>query len=543
MPMLFVIAASLQALISGPISQADRARAPTYTPSVSLRISARPLSEIAAMLTDQTGASVSVEDRIAGWKATIAYKGPLEPLLESLCRNFRLRNERTEVQSGTERGTWAYRLKLDEDEAERLDALVAAQARQAAALARQDAEQMMKTLLHLLNHPERRVRMTEEGPLSPLVKDAEPILDLLGSMDSGFMQRVVSSRRYSIPEYDKSPSATVPVADMSPVQRSLVRSYLESVLSRLRSDGQTETTYYGNMQTAMEQLDRSRIGFWILNNGMGQMLHMSVFTPGQLWSPDFPVVYAETAAVPSRPQSDGSSTSEDPPDLKPDASTDLILDDLDYAEAALKMAETCGVYLVADAFCLPARAKGRWIKKPRAIVLNEFGRQLQVERRWHGDVLLLRAEGWERLLQEEPPASVLDALGQALDEAGSVTLDEMANAAAAMRREHTAGLCRWRSPKGASGAPVANALGTRFAVWKWLGKLRPSQRRSVTGSGLRVRDLSPYERGSLQALAASTGVPVPSDRAVLRCSVGRTSPPRVLLCWQEPGTDAVSEVR
>ncbi len=463
---LLVCAACQCTLISGSISSVGQAGMPEQPPGVAQTVAGRPLREIAARLTEQTGASVNVDERIAQWKATVVYRGPLDVLLECLCETFGLKIERGDVQSDRETDTPRYFLRLDDEEAERLEGLAGVRNRKAAEMARRDAQQMIGTIRDLLVHPDRRVRVTDEGPISPLTEGAEPMLDLIGSLDPGLTEKVVASRRRAIPEYDKSPSVVLAMAELSPPQRALVRAFLTSTLSGLHAAGDTGTTYADNLQAAVRELERSRIGFWVLNNRTAQTLHMSVYTPGQLWSPDFPIVHAEASGTPTAPAPNSRATSKNLREPLPDAKVDLTLDDVGYAEAVLTLAESAHLQVVADAFCLHTRAKGRWVKRSLRVVLEEFCNQLQLNRDWLGEVLLLRAQGWEDLLPEEPPASVLDTLGKALDDTGSVTLDVLANAAASMRREHTAGLCRWSSPKGASGTPVANALGTGFAVWK-----------------------------------------------------------------------------
>lgn len=510
---------------------------------VSLKLASCSLREVARQISERSGVNVSVEDRIAGWKATIAYHGAPEALLEAICHNFRLRAERSAQPRSADALTPSYRLVLDPDEVERLDALAARRKREAAERSRRDAVLMMRTIQELVDHPDHRVRMTEEGPMSPLARGAEPLLDLVGSMGSAFLSRVVQSVRREMPDCDKSATAVVPMSAMSPAQRALVRSYLENSLSMLRAETEARTVHEDNLVTALQRLDGARIGFWTLNDGMSQDLHMSVYTPGLVWAPDCRIVCSGASEGSPPEPARAKSVPATAADPRSDARTDLVLDNRDYSTAALELARSCGVHLVADAFCLRSRIQGRWLHQPRKAVLDGFCSRLKLLRQWRGDVLLLRAEDWEGLLSEEPPTEVLDLLGRALDESGRVTLDDMADAAARMERSHVAGLCRWRSPKGILGVSIANLLGTRFAVWKWLGGVRPTQRRALADGGLRARDLSPAQRTSLVRLAAESGLPAPSDGAVLGCLVDRPSVPKVILGWLEPGAGARVELR
>ena len=65
-----------------------------------MHMAARPLREIVAEISKQSGAAVAVEPTVSEWKATVAYRGTLDGILDALCAEFKLARSAADARAG-----------------------------------------------------------------------------------------------------------------------------------------------------------------------------------------------------------------------------------------------------------------------------------------------------------------------------------------------------------------------------------------------------------------------------------------------------------
>jgi len=529
---------------------------------VKIEAVSRPLEEIAKTVSTQTGVRVAVDPHIAEWKATIVYEGSLPALIDALCENFRL-NVRSASEADNAAGTpKGYLLVLDPSEKQRLEQLAARRRRQAALRMQADRDLMLKCISDILQGADPT--SPAEPGASRLSPGAEPVLEFIGSLPADVVRRLASSTPTDGSWLaNKKPNAVIPVASLTPVQKDCLRTFLQGRQKQLTAElGDFRSRETDALATVLQSLDQARVGFWILNDGGGQSLHMSIYYPGIEWAPDYPIVGSDSTDVPD-PDASASETGAKAPvsaenispksrNGQPEPLATLRLDDAAYGPAVLALARACRTSIVADAFCLPSRMSGYWQNQPRRTILDALCRRLNLKSRWHEKVLLLRADGWEDLLPQEPPARVLDSLEEAAKTAvrtsnpfdGLWQIELLAPIAAQITQTQVIGLSRWRPSPPNTSLPVASPLMSQYELYRWLGSLRPEQRKTLVAGGLSVRALSPAQRVGLAALTHGWGVPPPQDLAVLRLMVGDGSrwPSRARLQIAAPGSTSVDEV-
>lgn len=517
---------------------------------VQLQGSCRPLRDIARDISRQAGAEVTVERSIQDWKATIAYRGALEPLLGALCANFSLVIERPEpVSEAAGAARVRYRLALTAKERVRLAKHYAEMARRERARQEQDARLLAEQILRMVAQDPS----VDSGEADAQADGAGSARELAVSLGPAALRQLCMSRQHGEPPFaDKAPAYSVLVSSLSSGQRQLLRDLLVGQQRQWAPAAPgAGSVAWDNYATGLTNLDSARVGFWTLNRRGMQTLHMSVHFAGQAWSPDIPIAFARSSERIAT--DDEAAQGEDEEELpgptararEEDALVTLALNDADYARAVLALSAATGRNIVADAFTLNERVAGTWDGVPLRDVLGRYARKLHVTRKWADGVLLFRLRRWEDRLAEEPPAALLDALTDRLNRNRPPSLEDLLYVATRLTREQVSGLARWRDGAVEFGVGPALSLRSHLRLFAWLGSLSDAERRSLFGAGIRASALGSAQSRALASLAADAGLTALPRDATLRVLQGMSGgyPPELTVVAQRPDGTFLGDLR